>query len=786
MRLNYRGFRFLLLIILATLGSCTTKKFIPEGKHLVHSNTIVFEGDRPDFSRADIAVFISPRTNRSVLGMRPQLWVWYVTKPKTNKHFWRWVNEQFGAEPIYYEEQDAENSARQMMRYAANVGYFKADVKHQADLEQRLANVKYVVNAGWPYKISKLEYDIEDTLVAAFYNDIKPESRIREGMNYNAYLMDDERDRITEHLRNNGFYFFTRDYILYEVDSSRRDRSMHVKLKINNARVPVPGSRGQFVTKPHRRYFINQVNLIPAFSPFTPSPLPFDTLKLEVSRGRDKQAHNLYFYFQGDRRIRPSTFSQAIQVQDGEPYSLRKVRQTYRSLSNFRLFYAANITFDTLINEPRFDDSLKNLLDCTITVQRNKVHSYNIDVEGTNSGGDLGIRGSLVYMNRNIFRGAEVLRFRINGGFEAQRIVPAFQNDLPAGTSIFNTTELGADLSLLIPRFLSPIPLRNFIREYQPKTNISIGYGAQQRQNYGRVVLRSAFGYDWMASPTVTHILTPINLSSIKVDQSPAFAAILLEEANQRIRDQYSDHLIASVRYSFIFNNQNINKLNDFFYLRLNTETAGNMLSAFNNTALISQNENHNELFGIRYAQFVRFDIDFRYYRLLNPDNRLVFRTLLGVGLPFGNSKDMPFERSFYAGGANGMRGWQFRELGPGSYSGQKNIEQIGDLHIETSAEYRFPLYSFLKGALFVDIGNIYTLREVESLPGGEFRLDDFYKKLAMDAGLGFRFDFGFFIFRIDAAMPIRNPALPEGERWTFNTMRFGDTMWQFGIGYPF
>ncbi len=769
------------------MGSCSVKKHIPDGKYLVRSNEIIIEGNNQNFNRSELSTFITQRSHRSLLGIRGQLWIWYKTENKTHRGFWRWINESFGKQPVYYDEFASEATVTQMLRYTNNVGHFNSEITHQVDKKNKLAEVSYIVKPGWAYTINNIDYEIEDTAVARFFEETKSATLITEGAYYNAYRMDDERERITEHLKNIGYYYFARDYILYEIDSSRRDRSMDMVLRINNMRVPQSGDRSVFKERPHKRYFINQVNIFPAHSPFNPSPLPYDTVKISFNQGRDKQMHDIYFYFQGEPRIRPSTFIQSIQIQDGEPFSIRKVRQTYRSLANYRLFFASNISFDTLIHEPRFEDDTRNWIDCTIQLQRSKVHSYSVEVEGTNSGGDLGLRGSLVYMNKNIFRGAEIFRFRINGGIEAQQINSLLELEQPDSDSrIFNTTEFGADASVFFPRFLSPIPLRNFIREYQPKTNINFGYSAQQRQNYSRIILRTSFGYDWMSKPTITHIFTPLNLSSVKVEPSRAFAALLDLEENQRIKDQYSNHLIASVRYSLIFNNQDINKLRNFFYFRGNIETSGNILSVFNKTPLITQKENHYELFGIRYAQFIRFDFDFRYYHILNPNNRLVFRTLLGLGVPYGNSRDMPFERSFYAGGANGMRGWQFRELGPGTFSGSANIERIGDIQIEANAEYRFPMYNFLKGALFVDIGNIWTMNELDYLPGGDFSFDRFYKEFGVDAGMGFRFDFSFFIFRIDAAIPLRVPSNPAGDKWVFNKLRLSDTMWQFGIGYPF
>jgi outer membrane protein assembly factor BamA len=406
-------------------------------------------------------------------------------------------------------------------------------------------------------------------------------------------------------------------------------------------------------------------------------------------------------------------------------------------------------------------------------------------LEGTNSGGDLGLRGGLVFSNKNLFKGAEVLRLRFNGGIEAQHISKVAIGD-NTSSSIFNTTELGVDANIYFPRFLSPVALRTFAKEYQPKTNVSIGFSDQKRTYYSRTILKAAFGYDWMTKPTIQHLFTPVNLSSVKVNPSPAFQEYLDEQSNQRFKDQYSDHLIFSAKYSFIFNNQNVNKLNDFIYYRANIESAGNILAIFNKTPLLDPVNDYHTLLGIRYSQYLKFDHDFRYYHLLTSEHRIIFRTMMGIGLPYGNSEEMPFEQSFYAGGANGMRGWKLRQLGPGSFSGSVDIERIGDVQLEFNVEYRFPVWEYLKGALFVDAGNIWTLQEKPYYTNGSFDVKTFYEELAIDAGIGFRFDFSFFIFRLDTAIPLRDPEYSKDQRWRFKTLQFNQLVWNFGIGYPF
>lgn len=245
--------------------------------------------------------------------------------------------------------------------------------------------------------------------------------------------------------------------------------------------------------------------------------------------------------------------------------------------------------------------------------------------------------------------------------------------------------------------------------------------------------------------------------------------------------------MIFGLRYSFVYNTQNLYRKGSFIYLRTDFETSGNLISLFNKTNLIDENEAHHELFGIRYAQYVRGNFDFRQHILIHNETWLVFREQIGLGIPFGNSKDMPFERSFYAGGANGMRGWRYRSLGPGAYiPTQNDLEQIGDLQLEMNAEFRFPIYDIVKGAVFVDAGNVWTYTANEALPDGNFEFDTFYKQLAMDAGIGLRFDIKFIVLRADIAMAMLNPYRDEsGSRWRFNG-KYRNWNFNIGIGYPF
>ncbi len=776
-----------LLFIGLFLTSCSGTRYIPENKLLLHKNKVQIKAEKASFSKSDLSILISQKRNNSFIGTRFRLWTHYVTENKTDKKVWKWVHNVVGNPPVYFDENQSNASTQQMTQYLQNVGYFNSKVSYKSiNRKNRTTRVIYNVDPMKPHRISDIQYKISDTNLAVYVNAIKTETLLKKDAIYNAYILDNERDRITTHLKNNGYYYFTKDYILFEADSNAQANKIKINLIIENRRSAGFRPESTLAEKTHQRYFIRRVGIFPTHNPFSLNTLPFDTTYIDIKSESKKEKSRLYFYSNGDMRIKPGTFSQVVQIYENEAFNLSKLRQTYKGLTNLKIYRASNITFDTTGSQINTTDEFQNWIDCNINLQRNKSNAYSFEIEGTNSSGDLGVRGSLVFTNRNLFKGAEVLRVRLNGGFEAQKISVVNLDVGETKSTIFNTTETGMDANINFPRFLSPITFTNFIKEYQPRTNLNIGFSSQKLVYYQRFIIRTSFGYDWMSSNTLNHIFTPINLNSVKVDPTPEFKAFLDKIINQRFKDQYSNHLILSLRYSLTFNNQKINKLNNFFYYRFNVESAGNVLSLFNNTSLYTYKNDYAELLGIRYAQFLRFDHDFRYYRLLSLDNRLVFRTFVGLAVPYGNSSEMPFERSFFAGGANGMRGWQYKQLGPGTFTDSLNIERIGDIQLEFNAEYRFPIYDYLKGALFIDAGNIWTLKEIENLPGGAFKLDKFYKDFAIDAGIGFRFDLSFFVFRLDAAVPLRDPAKIPEDRWQFNNIKLKTFVWNFGIGYPF
>jgi outer membrane protein assembly factor BamA len=301
-------------------------------------------------------------------------------------------------------------------------------------------------------------------------------------------------------------------------------------------------------------------------------------------------------------------------------------------------------------------------------------------------------------------------------------------------------------------------------------------------------VTNVSFGYDWRQSETISHQLFPIDINFVDIIPSPEFEEELEKEPNDRIRNQYTDHLIVALNYSFVYNNQKLSRFQNFFYYRGNLEPAGNLLQLFYSLfGTKKDTTDYYTILGIRYSQYFRTDHDLRYFYFLDKSNSLAMRFYFGIGIPYGNEVVLPLEKGFYGGGANGIRAWALRLLGPGSYNNPDDFfDRSGDLHLEANLEYRFTIYKFFKGAAFADVGNVWLLKENESYPGGEFKFNSFAREIAIGTGLGARFDFDFFVFRLDFAAKTRDPSFPAGQRWVIKDLQFRDIIVNFAIGYPF
>jgi len=769
----------LIFSLLGILSSCSVKKYVPENEYLVNKYHLEIEKKYAQIEPSELKTFLKPKPNKKFLGWRAKLYFYYRNQHKPTK-FNTWLSKNFSEPPALYSDEDARRSALRMEQHLDNIGFFNSTVTYNIEKDKKTADLTYDVFPAPPYYMTEIVYDIADTTLQRFFYESLNKSIIDEGDIYNAFRLDDERDRITKHLRNNGYYYFNRNYIQYQIDSNYQNRTMKVTLRINN--VKIPGKKpSDNLSKPHDRYFLKNVTVIPEFNPLKTQP--FDTVYHAVKFLSDDSARTYLYMMNSKPRLKPAAFDAAIKVQPNTPFSAADVQNTYSKLFNYSIIRTAKINFDTTSINHSKDDTVK-YMNASIVMQNAKRNSISIEGFGTNSSGDLGVRGKLTYLNKNIFKRADILRIQVIGGFEAQSV--GGQEGTTAG--VFNTFEAGVDGTLFFPRFLFPLKLRGFSEKHSTITNLTFGFNYQVRQNYTRNITNLEFGYSWNQTQLMKHIVTPINTNLIKVFPTPEFQEILDQEENKALKEQYSDQIVFGLSYSFIFNNQNLATLEQHQFFRINLESSGNLLYSINTLANSNKTEEgYYQIFGIRYSQYLRGSVDYRrYFYFNNKRNSLATRLFIGSVIPYLNSEEVPYTKGFYGGGANGMRGWHFKELGPGSYSGTDIYERIGEIQIEANAELRFPIYRFFKLGLFLDIGNIWTYNESTAYPGGEFKFDTFYQQLAVDGGIGARFDFNFFLIRVDFAAPFRDPAYPQNERWRIQYLKFSDFIANFGIGYPF
>jgi len=779
----------ILLLGVIIFTSCSVTKTLQEDQYLLKKNIVEFEPENPGIDADEVHAVIQPRPNKKFLGLVPiKIWFYNLgTRGKQESGFRVWLREKVGSRPVVYEQAQAENSVTGIENYLDKVGYFNSEASFEMiPLRKRKARVVYTVKPTVPYRIRNISFPSDDSVLTSFLKKESELSKIRPGLIFNAFELDAERERISNILQNNGYYYFDRNFIYYEIDSSLKSFQLDVKLLVKDPQMQsVKDTAGGSYNR-RLRYKVRDIFIKSNYDQILSGEGDLDTLLFQVRHiDNHRQPTEYHFIYRNRLKIRPLTITQSVFVKGGDLYSARDVRMTKLRLSEIGLYDYTNLRFKDV---DQVDSAGYGSLDCHIDLRRRKLHAFTVEAEGTNRGGRPGIGLNVAYQNNNIFRGSEIFQLRARIALEAQKNLATSGEDVTGDIPFFNTIETSLDASVTFPRFLIPIKQQRFPKYFRPKTTIRTGFGYERRPEYTRNPVFLTFGYDWKESDTKRHIINPFDWNIVSVDLSPDFQEQIDEEPNDRIRNQYTDHIITAITYNFIFNNQDIKTLKNFFFFRGGAETGGNLLYAgsllFGNKA---DSLDYYTLGGIRYSQYARFDADFRFYNVVTRNTTVVYRLFAGIGIPFGNAVVLPLEKGFYGGGANGMRGWPLRLLGPGSYSNpDDNFDKMGDIQIEANLEYRFPVYKFFKLGLFLDVGNIWLLSENTSYPGGEFKVNKFLKDFAIDGGIGVRLDFNFFILRIDSAIPFKDPALPEGQRWTFNDWQFRDVLVSFGIGYPF
>lgn len=786
----------LVLFVVFSLSSCSVKKNLGDNQLLVKKNKIILEEGtkREEYLKSDLENYIVLEKNSSFLNSN----VWVYNKKETK--FKRWWKRIINNPPSFYDASLVDQSAEKMELFLQNKGYFGSTVTYssQPKKSKRPQNKKVVVtytaHLEPAYRINEVKYHIEDSAIQELVLPALAGTRIRENLRYDYYRLEDLRTEITNILKNNGYYMFHSDYIFYEIDTFFQNRTLQITLNI----CPNPFME-EYIDNPindlyNKKFRVSDIYIQPYLRDIRSGVVnEYDTALTARPSYDDLDTTVYYNIISADKRpyIRTKALLPSIYLEQGDEYRADEIAATRSNLVRLPALGSAFISFDT-IPQAQYPDTLSGWLNARINIEEGIKQSFSADLEATTDNvGAFGTALAMSWSNRNIFKGSEVLSLQLKGAMELQG---TFDDNNVNILGIFNSLDLGAQLSLTFPRFLAPVSPYRFPRFFRPSTTVKIGYNFQFRSQYSRNLFLTSFGYKWKPEERITHALNLIDLNLVKIDKTAAFDSLLIDYNNLRFKEQYTDHFIMALGYTFTFSNQELGKRKNFTYVRTSAESCGNLLYGINSlfkSPKTYDSENIKEyytLFNIRYAQYLKADVELRRYIYTNTRGaHLVFRAWGGVGVPYGNNLSLPFEKGFYGGGPNDLRGFPINVVGPGSYVTKSDIryERSGDIKLELNGEYRFNFSGIFKGALFMDIGNIWLLRDDKDFPGGAFKFSKFYKELYWNTGLGVRLDIDFFVIRLDFGLPLYNPGY-DGNKWIISHLHLRDLVLNFGIGYPF
>lgn len=764
----------LAVTIIVLLASCSTTKYVAENERLL--SRVQIYSDARDIKRSDLKPYLRQQENLRTLGFwKFHLGLYNLSGRDDSKGINRWL-KNIGEAPVIFDSTLVDRSAEQIKLFLNNRGYYLSDVDYQLSFpSDKKAKVSYYINSGVRYRLNELYYKIEDkNLESLVLNDTINRS-MRRGRGFTSQMHERERERITETLRNNGYYNFAKEYIYFIADSTVGNYRINDTLVVMK---PAANAAGRTAEGNHARYIINSlyfhVNI-------DPQELSFED-NVGIPAADTLVYDGVHIIYEGKLDFNPNVLTNSNYIVPGDIYRSSLVERTQSLLSGLQIFKYISIRFYERPGERDKDGNY--LLDCVIHLIPGKYQSYAVEVEGTNSSGNLGAAGSLKYQHKNLFNGAELFTFSTRLARENQVVLRG-----GSGES-FKTIEFGSDVSVVFPKFFMPFRIEGFRQRYNPKTTIALAYNHQRRPDYTRTIFNARLGYNWRSSRFSSHSLSPIDFNLVDI---PAISQSFLEyiEENPFLRNSYENHLIANINYSYTYNQQQLTQRNrDFWYFRYTAESAGNILDLMAPVWGSGGEEDYNTFLGIRYAQYFKTDFDIRFHNAFNRNTSLTYRLFAGVGLPYGNLNVLPFEKRYFSGGANSIRAWPVRAVGPGTFSDETTrfYNQTADIKLEANLEYRFPLFWLIEGALFVDAGNIWGIKSDSSPEGGLFEWNKFYKQLAVGAGFGTRFDFSYFIFRLDTGFKIHDPAVTAEHNWIpfSRSYKWSDVAFNFAIGYPF
>ncbi|WP_276378507.1 BamA/TamA family outer membrane protein [Flavobacterium sp. H4147] len=746
---------------------CSNTKYLPEGELLYTGGSVtvkdsVLKKKERKALETELEGLLRPKPNKKFLGLRPKLWIYNLAgEPKKEKGTRYWLRNKVGEPPVLFSQVDLDYNASVLRNYTENRGFFKTRVSADSTAKNKRVTAEYTVTPKKQYKIKSVIFPDDSLAMSRIIGRSSRRSLLKVGNPYDLDVIKAERERIDARLKEKGYYYFNPDYILAKVDSSKGDHEVNIRLVIKDD-TPV---------KALTAYKIDKIFVYPNYS------LTNDSM---VYRKRNIQQYKDFTIIDTTETFKPRVYDRTIYFKKGDLYNRKDHNLTLNRFVNLG-------TFSFVKNEFKPSDSIKNALDSYYYLTLLPKKFIRVEVLGkTNSASYTGTEVNVNWNNRNFFRGAELFTFSIFGGADFQL------GGVNKGKNIY---KLGAETSLTWPRFITPFNIEGN-SEYVPRTKVTLRYEYQKRtQLYALNSFNTSFGYLWKENIRKEHQLNVVDITYVSpnhvtpeymddIAQDPALGKVIEKQ------------LIFGPTYNYTYTNTMQKRRKNTIYFNGELDLAGNITGLV--TGANYNKDNVKTIFDVPFSQYVKIRSDFRHYLKLSKESELASRLIVGAGFAYGNSNTLPTSKQFVAGGTNSIRAFRARTLGPGSYVLPDNLtnnytpDQSGDIKLEFSTEYRAKLFSIVRGAVFLDAGNIWLLNADPNKPGAEFS-KDFMKELAVGAGVGLRFDLSFLILRTDLAMPLRNPALPDGQRWVIDDINFGSSSWRkdnlilnIAIGYPF
>ena len=762
-----RKYIYIVVTALLLVG-CSVSKFVPEGKYLL--DEVHISSDNKEIKSSEMYSYVRQKPNSKWFSLVKLPMYIYCSSGKDST---KWINKilrKMGDAPRIYDARVAEETRMQILGAVQNKGYLGAQVSLEEKIKKNKLDTYYRISSGKPYIISSIDYNVEDYVIRDLLMNDSIHSGLKVGERFDVNQLEEERNKITQFLLNRGYYRFNKDYITFQADTVngtyRIDLTMNIGL--NN----MPNSSE---TSLHRQYSIRNVNYLMDLDYSLNNGVNLDTM----SYGGINILYDKKLF------LRPGVIDSHNRIVPGKLYSNRDVMSTYSSLSRLGILKYSNIRFvEHLENDSAY-------LDAFVSLSKNKNKMLSFQVEGTNSAGDLGAAASVTYTHRNLFKGSETFTIKVRGAYEAVTGLEGYANN--------NYTEYGVESSLDFPEFMFPFLTSDFKKKVNAKSEVSIKYNWQIRPEFERTLASAAWSYRWNSGRRANHRLDVLDINYIYMPyRSNTFIEYLnyMDEVNPLLRYSYEDLFIVRLGYTYTYNSAGVTTQQtakkSSYSIRFNIEESGNLIYGF--SKLIHKKPSDGESFrmgNISFAQYVKTDFDFAKNIMIDDRNSLVFHIATGVAIPYGNSKSLPFEKLYFSGGANSVRGWSVRSLGPGRYHGNSGsldyVNHTGDIKLDLNVEYRTHLFWKLNGAAFIDAGNVWTLKSRYTDDTGQFAFNRFYKEIAVSYGLGVRFDLDFLILRFDGGMKAINPMESGADRFPVIKPDFSrDFAFHFAVGYPF